>query len=51
MQNMYTTLAGLPVLKNIAPTVESVTESVINMTPLKPSPEEVFDIIKKICYK
>ncbi len=34
-------LAGLPVLKEIAPTVESMTESLINMTPLKPSPEEV----------
>lgn len=34
-------LAGLPVLNGIAPTVEAVTESLINMTPLKPSPEEV----------
>lgn len=34
-------LAGLPVLNGIAPTVEALTESLINMTPLKPSPEEV----------
>lgn len=40
-QSVYTSLAGLPVLNGIAPTVESVAESIINMTPLKPSPEEV----------
>ena len=34
-------LAGWPVLSGIAPTVEALTESLINMTPLKPSPEEV----------
>lgn len=41
LQNVYGTLAGLPVLKALAPTVENVAESLINMTPLKPSPEEV----------
>lgn len=40
-QNVYITLAGLPVLSSIAPILESATESIINMTPLKPSPEEV----------
>lgn len=41
LQSVYITLAGLPVLSSMAPVVESVTESLINMTPLKPSPEEV----------
>ncbi|CAB1103790.1 unnamed protein product [Ectocarpus sp. CCAP 1310/34] len=51
----YMFLAGLPVLNGIAPTVEAMAESLINMTPLKPSPEEqaeqksVAMLDKKIC--
>ncbi|CAM9744666.1 unnamed protein product [Ectocarpus fasciculatus] len=51
----YIFLAGLPVLNGIAPTVEAMAESLINMTPLKPSPEEqaeqksVAVLDKKIC--
>lgn len=41
LQGVYMCLSGLPVLNGIAPTVEAITESLINMTPLKPSPEEV----------
>lgn len=44
-QSVYVTLAGLPVLKSIAPTIESAAESLINMTPLKPSPEEVSRVV------
>ncbi|CAN0518076.1 unnamed protein product, partial [Ectocarpus sp. 12 AP-2014] len=51
----YIFLAGLPVLNGIAPTVEAMAESLINITPLKPSPEEqaeqksVAVLDKKIC--
>ncbi|CAN0161807.1 unnamed protein product, partial [Discosporangium mesarthrocarpum] len=51
----YATLAGLPVLNTLAPTVEKMAETIIGMTPLKPSPEEqaeqksVVALDKKIC--
>ncbi|CAM9558323.1 unnamed protein product, partial [Hapterophycus canaliculatus] len=54
-KSVYMCLAGLPVLNGIAPSVEAMTESLINMTPLKPSPEEqaeqksVAVLDKKIC--
>ncbi|CBN76974.1 expressed unknown protein [Ectocarpus siliculosus] len=53
-KGVYIFLAGLPVLNGIAPTVEAMAESLINMTPLKPSPEEaeqksVAVLDKKIC--
>eukprot|EP00752_Nemacystus_decipiens_P009118 g8142.t1 len=54
-KGVYMYLAGLPVLSGVAPTVEAVTESLINMTPLKPSPEEqaeqksVAVLDKRIC--